>query len=52
LTSYNSLGWGSNKQGEQIAVTVPASPEDQPIGSPIPVNVRQIAYEVEETMIK
>jgi hypothetical protein len=52
LTRLNSLGWGWHREGENIALTVPASPGDQPMGSPIPVNIRQIVFEVDETLLR
>lgn len=52
MTEMNSLGWGWNRSDEGIALVVPAGPQDEPMGSAIPVNVRQIAYEVEESITR
>jgi hypothetical protein len=43
LTRLNSLEWGYGPS----YVTVDPGPNDQPMGNPVPANVRQIAYEVE-----
>jgi hypothetical protein len=50
LTKLNSQGWGWRHEDEHIVLSVPAGPDDEPLGSPIPVNVRQIAHEVERTV--
>jgi hypothetical protein len=51
LTRLNSLGWGWTRTEEgHIAVVVPAGPTDTPLGNPIPVNIRQIAFEVDMTL--
>jgi hypothetical protein len=46
LTKLNSLGWGYGDN----ALVVPAGPEDDPMGNPIPANIRQIAFEVETSI--
>src|SRR5262245_21697436 len=53
MTKLNSLGWGwtRNEKGG-IAVVVPAGPSDEPMGSAIPVNVRQIAFELESAVME
>jgi hypothetical protein len=53
LTRLNSLGWGTgmNEEGHRY-VGVPASPDDEPLGNPIPANIRQIAFEVEWTLTR
>jgi hypothetical protein len=51
LTKFNSLGWGWS-QGEEegsYTLSVPASDDDQPLGNPIPMNVRQIAHELDKS---
>jgi len=50
LTRLNSLGWGLNREGDTISLVVPAGPDDEPMGNPVPANIRQIAYEVERTV--
>jgi hypothetical protein len=50
LDRMNSLGWGWHREGDEVALVMPAGAEDTPLGSPVPVNVRQIAYEVETTL--
>lgn len=51
LARYNTLKWGKgvNEDGHHY-VTAPMGPADEPLGNPIPVNVRQIAFELEETI--
>lgn len=50
LTKFNSLGWGWSRTEGRSSITVPAGPEDTPLGNPLPANVRQIAYELEATL--
>lgn len=50
LTRLNSLGWGHGMDDGKPYVSVPAGPDDEPLGNPIPANVRQIAFEVEWTL--
>lgn len=50
LTDLNSLGWGWHRENGHIVLGVPATPDQEPLGNPIPANVRQIAYEVEQTI--
>jgi hypothetical protein len=46
LTRLNSLGWGYREN----YITVPAGPDDSPMGNPVPANIRQIAFEVEKSI--
>jgi hypothetical protein len=50
LTKLNSLGWGWTRSDDGLALVVPAGPDDEPMGNPIPSNVRQIAWEVQTTV--
>ncbi len=53
LTKFNSLGWGWSPGEDEgtYTLSVPASDEDEPLGNPIPMNVRQIAHELEASCI-
>jgi hypothetical protein len=50
LTRLNSLGWGWRREDEGSAIAIPAGPDHEPMGNPLPANIRQIAYEVEQTI--
>jgi hypothetical protein len=50
LTQLNSLGWGRIHEDDKPGVGVPAGNDQEPLGNPIPANVRQIAYEVQATV--
>lgn len=50
ITRFNSLGWGWKREGDTTSLEVPAGPDCEPMGTPIPVNVRQIAYELETSL--
>jgi hypothetical protein len=50
LTQLNSLGFVRLDDGGKPGVGVPATLGDEPMGNPIPANVRQITYEVERTL--
>lgn len=52
LTQLNSLGWGRINEDDKPGVGVPATIDQEPLGNPIPANVRQIAYEVQDTVEK
>jgi hypothetical protein len=53
LTKMNSLGWGwTRNETGGVTLLVPAGPGDQKMGSAVPVNVRQIAFEAEETITR
>lgn len=50
LTRLNSLGWGWHREDSNMVVTAPAGPEDEPMGNPLPANIRRLPDEVEETL--
>jgi hypothetical protein len=53
LTRLNSLGWGQSRDEEgHPYITVPAGLGEEPMGNPIPVNIRQITFEVERTVLE
>jgi hypothetical protein len=50
LTRLNSMGLSWRREGDWSVVAVAVEPRGEPLGSPLPANVRQIAYELEETI--
>ena len=50
LSRFNSMGWGYQRTQQGVSLVVPAGPNDEPMGDPVPWNVRQMAFEVESTL--